>query len=125
MRAGDEELGVVPGPGMVEGHVIRHEVEHQLQTPRLQTIAQGGERRVAYERLMHVVAGDGKARPRDVLFAKIGQRLFELPAPLSVAARRLLPRGTGLPDAQHFFFSSRRRHTRCLSDWSSDVCSSD
>src|SRR5947199_345711 len=25
----------------------------------------------------------------------------------------------------HLFFSSRRRHTRCLSDWSSDVCSSD
>src|ERR1035438_2663807 len=24
-----------------------------------------------------------------------------------------------------FLFSSRRRHTRCLSDWSSDVCSSD
>src|SRR5262245_62591696 len=24
-----------------------------------------------------------------------------------------------------FSFSSRRRHTRCLSDWSSDVCSSD
>src|SRR5258705_5892168 len=24
-----------------------------------------------------------------------------------------------------FFFSSRRRLTRCLSDWSSDVCSSD
>src|SRR5438045_7143805 len=24
-----------------------------------------------------------------------------------------------------FFFSSRRRHTRCLSDWNSDVCSSD
>src|SRR5205814_4705024 len=27
--------------------------------------------------------------------------------------------------AVNFFFSSRRRHTRCLSDWSSDVCSSD
>src|SRR5690349_22990080 len=25
----------------------------------------------------------------------------------------------------HFFFSSRRRHTRSLRDWSSDVCSSD
>src|SRR5438045_1765592 len=25
----------------------------------------------------------------------------------------------------YFFFSSKRRHTRCLSDWSSDVCSSD
>src|SRR5262249_61602622 len=25
----------------------------------------------------------------------------------------------------HLFFSSRRRHTRLVSDWSSDVCSSD
>src|SRR6195952_5703656 len=30
-----------------------------------------------------------------------------------------------LAEALRFFFSSRRRHTRCLSDWSSDVCSSD
>src|SRR2546429_160190 len=28
-------------------------------------------------------------------------------------------------DAKGFFFSSRRRHTRCSRDWSSDVCSSD
>src|SRR2546429_53401 len=27
--------------------------------------------------------------------------------------------------ASRFFFSSRRRHTRCSRDWSSDVCSSD
>src|SRR6266436_6435097 len=27
--------------------------------------------------------------------------------------------------ALFFFFSSRRRHTRCSRDWSSDVCSSD
>src|SRR5947207_4199533 len=27
--------------------------------------------------------------------------------------------------SHHFFFSSRRRHTRSLCDWSSDVCSSD
>src|SRR5687768_18613035 len=27
--------------------------------------------------------------------------------------------------AFYFFFSSRRRHTRCSRDWSSDVCSSD
>src|SRR2546429_6436322 len=27
--------------------------------------------------------------------------------------------------ARSFFFSSRRRHTRCSRDWSSDVCSSD
>src|SRR5438128_7873461 len=28
-------------------------------------------------------------------------------------------------DSFLFFFSSRRRHTRCYRDWSSDVCSSD
>src|SRR5436305_10130600 len=30
-----------------------------------------------------------------------------------------------LPPGNYFFFSSRRRHTRCGRDWSSDVCSSD
>src|SRR5687768_1321064 len=29
------------------------------------------------------------------------------------------------PPPTPFFFSSRRRHTRCSHDWSSDVCSSD
>src|SRR2546429_5933365 len=28
-------------------------------------------------------------------------------------------------DCRLFFMSSRRRHTRCSRDWSSDVCSSD
>src|SRR2546429_333135 len=42
-------------------------------------------------------------------------------AAMSVVFLRQL-RGT-LPLA--FFFSSRRRHTRCSRDWSSDVCSSD
>src|SRR5262245_25725156 len=31
----------------------------------------------------------------------------------------------GRKRSNQFFLSSRRRHTRCLSDWSSDVCSSD
>src|SRR5258706_6808961 len=30
-----------------------------------------------------------------------------------------------MPTLFFFFFSSRRRHTRLVSDWSSDVCSSD
>src|SRR6266498_5958620 len=30
-----------------------------------------------------------------------------------------------MPPIICFFFSSRRRHTRCGRDWSSDVCSSD
>src|SRR6266576_1781699 len=35
----------------------------------------------------------------------------------------MLKRRNGYPSS--FFFSSRRRHTRSLRDWSSDVCSSD
>src|SRR6266498_4248406 len=31
----------------------------------------------------------------------------------------------GFPTGRCIFFSSRRRHTRCGRDWSSDVCSSD
>src|SRR4051794_1682860 len=31
----------------------------------------------------------------------------------------------GEVNADRFFFSSRRRHTRWTGDWSSDVCSSD
>src|SRR5437016_6230630 len=34
------------------------------------------------------------------------------------------PKKKGIKD-ECFFFSSRRRHTRLVSDWSSDVCSSD
>src|SRR5438128_9493160 len=33
--------------------------------------------------------------------------------------------GEGAGGVFLFFFSSRRRHTRCYRDWSSDVCSSD
>src|SRR5258706_12070352 len=38
-----------------------------------------------------------------------------------------VPGGVGLRGSSvcDFFFSSRRRHTRLVSDWSSDVCSSD
>src|SRR5256884_2124450 len=41
---------------------------------------------------------------------------------------QLLSRGRRVVDImsyEFFFFSSRRRHTRCSRDWSSDVCSSD
>src|SRR2546430_3887822 len=49
--------------------------------------------------------------------------------PRSAAGRRRLPaceayKGN-INTARHFFFSSRRRHTRFDCDWSSDVCSSD
>src|SRR5205814_5976750 len=43
----------------------------------------------------------------------------------AVCGARQQPGGRSVASAVFFFFSSRRRHTRCLSDWSSDVCSSD
>src|SRR5207245_11163513 len=40
-------------------------------------------------------------------------------------AGRLVSSGGFRQRYRKFFFSSRRRHTRCYRDWSSDVCSSD
>src|SRR5437762_4731509 len=39
--------------------------------------------------------------------------------------RRRAAREFGALAGEGFFFSSRRRHTRYIGDWSSDVCSSD
>src|SRR5207245_6350326 len=39
--------------------------------------------------------------------------------------RRIVAHCVVVRVAVKFFFSSRRRHTRCYRDWSSDVCSSD
>src|SRR5437899_7334729 len=51
--------------------------------------------------------------------------LFVLFGVVSVILVLWLWIAVGLFHCFFFFFSSRRRHTRCLSDWSSDVCSSD
>ena len=42
-----------------------------------------------------------------------------------MGVRREVEKGVGEVEDRDFFFSSRRRHTRSLCDWSSDVCSSD
>src|SRR2546422_25822 len=41
------------------------------------------------------------------------------------SAARVRAANTIFGTSDSFFFSSRRRHTRCSRDWSSDVCSSD
>src|SRR5260221_9533038 len=41
------------------------------------------------------------------------------------ACSKSLKHGNSILSSGGFFFSSRRRHTRSLCDWSSDVCSSD
>src|SRR5690349_6395245 len=54
----------------------------------------------------------------------------EAAEPVALLAISALEGDVVLARAEHdlaplFFFSSRRRHTRSLRDWSSDVCSSD
>src|SRR5256884_231909 len=43
----------------------------------------------------------------------------------SFVSAAMVEAGKGLRECTLLFFSSRRRHTRCSRDWSSDVCSSD
>src|SRR5262249_56539878 len=46
-------------------------------------------------------------------------------SPRLIGGYRASPRKALQGGLLFFFFSSRRRHTRLVSDWSSDVCSSD
>src|SRR5207245_7977001 len=46
-------------------------------------------------------------------------------APIPIITSKTRPAATRSILEVIFFFSSRRRHTRCYRDWSSDVCSSD
>ena len=80
--------------------MIGDEIEHQPQAALPEPLAQPGQGRIAAEILMHRVAGDREAGAGDVLLAQVRQRLLKFPAPLRIAARDLLRRQAGLPDAQ-------------------------
>src|SRR5947199_288413 len=70
--------------------------------------------------VVDVACGTGNAA---LLAASRGARVIGVDAAsrlLELARERALDQRVDV-----VFFSSRRRHTRCLSDWSSDVCSSD
>ena len=73
-------------PGMIEPHVIGHEVEHELQAALAEPFAKSGQRSIASEILMDRVAGDRKSGTGNVFFAQVRQRLLEFAAPLGVAA---------------------------------------
>src|SRR2546429_280967 len=45
--------------------------------------------------------------------------------PREIAMKDVFRSGVSCKKFKIFFFSSKRRHTRCSRDWSSDVCSSD
>ena len=96
----NEIVGMIFDPGMIEPHVIGHEVEHELQAALAEPLAQAGQGRVAAEILMHRVAGDREARAGDVFLAQVRERLLEFAPPLGIGARDLLRTRAGLPDAE-------------------------
>jgi hypothetical protein len=87
-------------PRMVRGHVVRDEVEHQLQAALLEPSAQAGERRRAAQVAMHGVAVDREPRAADVVVAEVRQGFRELMTPLGIDEGDRPRRRTGLPDAQ-------------------------
>ena len=94
-------LGMTVHPGVIETGVIRHEVEHQLETPPPQAVAQAIQGGVSAERSRNRVARNRKPGARDVLESEIRQRPLEFVPPLFAAARHVLTGRPGLPDAQH------------------------
>ena len=67
----DEVVGVLADPWMIQCHVVRNEVEHQLESALSQPLSQAGERRIAAQVAMHGVALDGESGAGDVFFLEI------------------------------------------------------
>src|SRR5689334_2114612 len=97
----------------------RRQSRRRSYDPQNQRCVDAAEREV-------VVHGDAR-----LLLARRLAHVVELGAALVELVERAIGRDPALAhhgDAEgglHFFFSSRRRHTRWNCDWSSDVCSSD
>ena len=71
---------------MVEGGVIRHKVEHQLDVPSRESFAKTRQPGLSSERVADGVGGDRETGAANVILGQVGQSRFELAAPLRVAA---------------------------------------
>ena len=100
LAAMDEVVRVLLDPGVIRGHVVGDEVEHQPQSASVQPLAQACQRRVAAQIAMDGVVRDREPGAGDVFVLEVRQRFLELAAPLGIRARDRLRRRTGLPDAQ-------------------------
>jgi len=85
---------------MVEGGVIRRQVEEQSQTATPKALAQPGQGRVAAEILVDSVGAYGERRAANVVLGEARQRLGVGASPFLVFARRTPAFRPGLPDAE-------------------------
>ena len=84
-------------PRVIDGRVVRHEVEQQREATLGEPAAEPGERLVAAEVRVHVVADDGERRAADVLGAQIRKRVQARRANPCIRARPGEPDRPGLP----------------------------
>ena len=122
LAALDVEIGMGPDPGMIERRVVGHEVEHQPQAALGEPGAEARERRRPAQRFIDLVAGDGEARSRDIVFGQIGQRRLELGAPRGRVAARHRPALPG-PSARRSAARSSRSRRRAMSSRTSSSTS--
>ena len=96
----DVAIVVVGDPRMIDGRVIRHEVEHQAEAALGQPLAEPGQPGLAADGLVDRVRGDGEPGPADVLLAQVGQRRLEFAAQAGIGPRDRSPGLPGLPHAE-------------------------
>ena len=71
LAAMDKVIRMLVDPGVIRGHVVRDEVEHQLQSALLQPLAQTRERRIPAQIAMHGVVLDSEPGAGDVFFLEV------------------------------------------------------
>src|SRR5207245_1948355 len=91
----------------------------ELESPAIDGSIRSEERRVGKE---WRAGGATKARKKRVVQRK-GRTTMPLPVQTTTEGRGMV--AAARASFGTYFCSSRRRHTRCYRDWSSDVCSSD
>ena len=67
-------------PGVIERDVVGDEVDQQAELAAVHSLAQPGQRRIAAEVAMDVVADDRERRPDDVGLAEVGQIVLQVGA---------------------------------------------
>ena len=87
-------------PRVIRGHVVRDEIEHQLQSALLHPYSQSRECRVVAQIAVYGVALDGEPRAGDIFVLEVWQRFRERATPFGIGSRDRLRRRAGLPDAQ-------------------------
>src|SRR5437879_4561273 len=88
------------GPLMVRADVVWDEIEHQLQAPSTQTIAQRLQLGVTTKISPRAIGLNREGRSNNILVRKIRQKLFVLLAQPGIGLRNFPGFWPGLPDSK-------------------------